>query len=71
MADSRAVAATRKIGINRNVNANHANARSRLAEAKEAAVVKNAAAVSKAAVSKAVDDSLHGRTKALGDCVLG
>ena len=56
MADSRAVAANRKIGINRNVNANSANARSRVAEARGVGVVKNVAADSKAAVSKAADD---------------
>ena len=38
-ADSRAVAANRKIGINRNVNANSASARSRVAEAKAGVAV--------------------------------
>ena len=55
MAD-RAGVASRKIGINRNVNANSASARSRLAEAKGAVAVRNVAAANKAAVSKAADD---------------
>jgi hypothetical protein len=54
--DSRVVAANRKIGINRNVNANSASARSRVAEAKRAVAVKNLVAANKAAVSKAADD---------------
>ena len=47
VADSRAVVANRKIGINSNVNANSASARSRGAVA-----VKNVAAASKAADDK-------------------
>ncbi len=55
-ADSRAVAANRRIGIDRNVNANSASARSRVAETKGAVAVKNVAAANRAAVSKAADD---------------
>ena len=46
-AAKRAVVANRKIGINRNVNANSASARSRLAEAKGAVAIKNVAAANK------------------------
>lgn len=60
------MAESKTVGINKNVNANSANARGRVAEAKGAGVVKNVATVSKAATIR-----LHGRTKALGDCVLG
>ena len=56
MADSRVVAANRKIGINRNVNANSASARSRLAEVTAPVAVKSVAAINKA-VSKAADDN--------------
>jgi len=55
-ADSTAVAANRKIGINRNVNANSASARIRVAQAKGAVAVKNMVAADRAAVSKAADD---------------
>ena len=51
-AAKRAVVANRKIGMNRNVNAN--SARSRVAEAKRAVAVNNVAA-NRAAVSKAAD----------------
>jgi hypothetical protein len=56
VADSTAVAANRKIGINRNVNANSASARIRVAQAKGAVAVKNMVAANRAAVSKAADD---------------
>jgi hypothetical protein len=55
-AANRAVAANKKIGIDRNVNANSASARSRAAEGKGAVAVKNVAAANRAAVSKAADD---------------
>ncbi len=54
-ATNRAVVANRKIGMNRNVNANSASARSRLAAAKAAVAVKNVAAANKA-VSEAAGD---------------
>jgi hypothetical protein len=56
-AANRAVVANRKIGMNRNVNANGASARSRLAEAKGAVAARNVAAANKV-VSKAPDDKL-------------
>jgi len=46
--DNKAVAANRKIGINKNVNANSASARSRLGEAKRAVAANNVAAANKA-----------------------
>ena len=55
MAASRAVAANRKIEIDRSVNVNSASGRSRLAEAKGAVAVKNVAAANKAAASKAAE----------------
>ena len=54
-AAKRGAVANRKIGMNRNVNANSASARSRLAAAKRAVAAKNVAAANKA-VSKAADD---------------
>ena len=62
VADSRAGVASRKIRMNRNVNANSASAGSSLAAAKGAVAAKNVAAANKA-VSKAADDKSLGKSQ--------